>query len=62
MVEVWILLVSVFVTLPNNDIEEQKYKAEFSTAEECKDEGRKRIVLAEPNPATWFCFKKGEEI
>lgn len=57
MVEVWILLVSVFVTNPDNTIEEQKYRAEFSTAEACKEEGLKRVAV--PDPATWYCFKKG---
>ena len=62
MVEVWILLVSVFVTNPNNVIEEQKYRAEFPTADACQEEGQKRIADAVPDPATWYCFKKGEEL
>ena len=62
MIETWILLVSVWIIQPDNTFKEEQYRAEFSTMEACRDEGRKRIIDAGQNPATWFCKQKGVDV
>jgi len=59
----WILLFTLWVAQPDDTYKEVQSRAEYATAEECSIAGQKKLAEAGAvDPATYYCFKKGEDL
>jgi len=59
----WILLFTIWTMQPDNSFKEVQTRVEYATAEECSKAGQEKMAEAGAvDPATYYCFKKGEDL
>jgi len=59
----WILIFTLWVMQPDNSYKEEQTRTEYATAEECSQAGQEKLAtVGAVDPATYYCFKKGEDL